>query len=279
MGARSVSIISVKVAPANGETARRGGACAGGGSGGRRWRLGPHPAGGEDRSILARLGRVQVVHGDDHGHGLLLGDQIVQDQVRAALRVPALFILAPAMHEVEHGVAFLGGVVVWRGIDVAAAPLRSDGGVVPALAHLPVRDVLVRVVVHFGSFRNSMPLLSQPLPRRCGRWGRPRWRRPRRRCSSEVEAHNQRRGGDAPHTIAALDHVEVLAHAELDLSARPVRSGGTRPWPSGYTQGCLAPGMFRELGLHYRPPGRSTARQRAVAIGNPTISPYLISSS
>ena len=104
---------------------RRGGRlrAAGGGS----WhRLRERATGAVEGRALARLHGIQVVHHDDHRPGLLLGDQVVHDHVDVALDVPALLVLSPAVHQVEHGVLRLG-----VGLVVRAACRRRPGATAP----------------------------------------------------------------------------------------------------------------------------------------------------
>ena len=80
-----------------------------------------------------------VFHDDDHGFGVALCEEVVEDEVDAALIGPAGFIFAGAVLEIEDRVALGGGgVVVGRGVDEGAAPgflnfgevgLDTDGAV------------------------------------------------------------------------------------------------------------------------------------------------------
>jgi len=84
-----------------------------------------------------------VLHHDDEGSGLALGDQVVHDQARPALAGPARLVLAAAVLEIQHGIA--GGrilVIVRRCVDEDATRRIGDLGGVEDLSHLSVGDVL-----------------------------------------------------------------------------------------------------------------------------------------
>ena len=78
------------------------------------------------RRILIRLHGIQVVHHDNHRFGLLLGDQVIQDEIDVALRVPALLVFAPAVKQVENRVA-----VARIGRHTPAACRRNSGAICP----------------------------------------------------------------------------------------------------------------------------------------------------
>jgi len=103
---------------------------------------------------LSRFHGIEVVHDDNHGFGLLLGDQVVHDDVDVALNVPPLLVFSPAVEEIQHRVFRFGiRVVVRRRVDVGTPPPPCHFGKVPALPHLPARHVLqgVEVAVRFGN--------------------------------------------------------------------------------------------------------------------------------
>ena len=57
------------------------------------------------RCSCARPGSVAVVHDDDHGHGLLCSDQIVENHIRHAALGPLLsFIAANSVQQIQHGI-------------------------------------------------------------------------------------------------------------------------------------------------------------------------------
>jgi hypothetical protein len=91
-----------------------------------------HRAGGAlRRAARARDGRRDVLRGDlvsvavghhhDHGPGLALGDEVVEDLGRAAHAGPGVFVAAAAVQQVEHRVTLRAGAVAgWR-VDVDTA--------------------------------------------------------------------------------------------------------------------------------------------------------------
>ena len=115
--------------------------------------------------------RVVAVHdlvvGDDHHHrhGLPLGDQVVQDEVRAPVVDPVRGQLAAASDEVEHGVG-LGAVVAGRRVDVELALAAGDVGMIDVARHRAVRDVAGVVV------GGAVPVHHELAVGRHGREGR-----------------------------------------------------------------------------------------------------------
>src|SRR5205085_12159600 len=101
----------------------------------------PRAAGGP--AGIARWGRTggsrpdaaAVVHHDDERLRLARGDQVVHDQVRAPLAPPSGLVLAGAVLEAQHRVAFFGVlVVIGRRVDEAAARTIGALGEVQVLA-------------------------------------------------------------------------------------------------------------------------------------------------
>ena len=195
---------------------RRG--CAGRSRRRRRLRHGlcERAAGPVERGALARLHGVQVVHHDDEGPGLLLRDQVVHDHVDLALRVPALLVLAPAVHEVQDRVPHLRvGVVVGRRVDVGPAPRAGHLRVVPALAHLPVRHVLQGVVRRVGFRHLDAAVVEARAEERAG--GGVGHDRAVDRDRVVVEPDDLRRRRHVPEPVGLLGHVEARSepHAHL----------------------------------------------------------------
>lgn len=61
-----------------------------------------------------------VGHDDDHGDGLAVGDEVIEEIAWVGEALPFGFVAADAVEEVEDGVA-LGGGVAWRRVDVEFA--------------------------------------------------------------------------------------------------------------------------------------------------------------
>ena len=108
----------------------------------------PRPGPARLRPALARRG-VPLLHDDDHRHGLLLRDQVVQDEVHVPLPGPPGLVLAAAVLQVEHRVPLLRvGVVARRRVHHDVPRLAGHLGLVPPRADLAVRHVLGVVEVH-----------------------------------------------------------------------------------------------------------------------------------
>ena len=181
----------------------------------------PLPAAPAPVRSCARPGSVAVVHDDDHGHGLLRRDQIVENEIRAALKGPARFVFPAAVLQIQNRIARLRvGIVVRRSVDEGAAPLAGDLGQVRPDAHLSVRHILVGIVVdallrHF----DSACILAGAVE---GVTGRVVHRHAVDDQLIVVEARNQRRSGDAPHSVRPFRHVMTAGQRNLDL----LRIGG-----------------------------------------------------
>ena len=65
----------------------------------------PGPALRRPERIPAGARGVAVVHDDDHGNGLLLRDQVIEDQVGVALEDPSGLVFARAVLEIENRIA------------------------------------------------------------------------------------------------------------------------------------------------------------------------------
>ena len=101
------------------------------------------------RGRVAGPTRVALLHDDDHGPGLPLGEQVVEDEADPPLVRPAALVLAAAVLQVQHRVARVAlGVVAGRGVDEDAPPPVGRLRVVPALADLAVWHVLWEIVIH-----------------------------------------------------------------------------------------------------------------------------------
>ncbi len=120
---------------------------------------------GPFRFGVASLGRARVTLLHDHEHRLRLGlvDQVVEDEVDAALVWPAAFVLTTAVLEVQHRIADVAIVVVtgWS-VDEDSTPCLGGVGEVPALADLAVRTVFGEVVINglFGDLNPAGHLAS-----------------------------------------------------------------------------------------------------------------------
>ena len=113
-----------------------------------RFRRGRRRGAGRARGRLAGAPRVAIGHHHDHRFGLALGDQVVEDEVRAPLPDPAGLVFPAAVLQVEHGIAHLDlRVVAGRQVDQRVAPATGRLRRVPDLTDLPVGHVLDRIVV------------------------------------------------------------------------------------------------------------------------------------
>src|SRR5687768_16972357 len=116
---------------------------------------GATPGGGRrggGRRCVAGARRVAAVHDDDHGLGLLLGEEVVEDEVHAALVGPAALVFAGAVLKVEDGVARVGiGIVIRRRIDAGAAVIPRHFRDVPEVPDLAVGDGFGGVEVRVGA--------------------------------------------------------------------------------------------------------------------------------
>jgi fructose 1,6-bisphosphatase len=83
------------------------------------------------------------------------------------LRIPALFVFAPTVQQIQNRIARLPAVIVRRGVDVAAAPLAGDLGIIPTLAHLAVRHVFGEVVVYIRRLGNFDPAVFPAGTEKC----------------------------------------------------------------------------------------------------------------
>ena len=122
--------------------------------------------------------RQPIGHHDDEGLALRLGDQVVHDQVGSALVPPRILVLAPAMLEIKHRVAF-GGVLVVIRRRVNVGDAREDGvGELRREEHLlhpSVRNFLERVeiLVVRGDFNPAFPTRRAVEVQRAGIVERP----------------------------------------------------------------------------------------------------------
>ncbi len=100
-------------------------------------------AGGAASPAAAKDIAAAVIHHDDERSGLVRGNQVVHDQVRAPLATPPGLVLARAVLQVEDRITIAGVLVVLgRRVDEAAARGASALREVQGLAELAVRDVL-----------------------------------------------------------------------------------------------------------------------------------------
>ena len=98
---------------------------------------------GREPGKVRRAGQAAVGHHHDHRPGLLLRQQVVEDEAGAADRAPARVLVAAAVQEVEDGVLRVAAVVARRRVDVHA-PLRVERArVIPGHADLAVGNVAV----------------------------------------------------------------------------------------------------------------------------------------
>ena len=105
--------------------------------------------GGEDVAFgtIVLLGAA-VWHDDDHGCGLAVGDEVVQQHIRMGEAFPLGFIAADAVQEVEHGILLVLRVS-GRCVDVQLA-LRAHGlGIVFDHLQLAVRDAVALFIEAF----------------------------------------------------------------------------------------------------------------------------------
>jgi len=104
--------------------------------------------------------RHAVGHYNEEGPDPALGDQVVHDQMGAALVAPGGFILAPAVLQVEHRIA-LGRVLVVVGRRVDKRAARGPGALrgEENLLHSAVGHVLegVEILVMGGDFDAAFP--------------------------------------------------------------------------------------------------------------------------
>ena len=94
-----------------------------------------------ESSQAASAAHVAIEHDDDHGFGFAFGNQVVQDEVGAALGSPAPLVFTAAVQEVEHRIFGARLVVSRRGIDVHFTPAIGRFGEVALDADVAVRHV------------------------------------------------------------------------------------------------------------------------------------------
>ena len=83
-----------------------------------------------------------------HGHALAGSNLVVHDVGHHALLRPSALVLAHSVLEVENGITLLRRCfILGGGVDEAATLGILQIGVVLALAHLSVRNVLVKRIV------------------------------------------------------------------------------------------------------------------------------------
>src|SRR5690606_36074508 len=91
------------------------------------------------------------------------GDQIVHDQIGSALKTPTIFVLAPTVLQVQHGIASFEILIVpgWS-IDERTASGVGAWRVKEDLSQLSVRDVLhgIEVLVVRRDFHATSPAIG-----------------------------------------------------------------------------------------------------------------------
>ena len=129
---------------------------------------------------VVAMDHLVVGDGDDHRHGLPLGQQVVHHEVHAAVVDPVVGQVAAAAHQVEHRVG-LRAVVAGRRVDVQLALAVRHVGVIDVARHRAVRHVAGVVVGRAVAVHDQLAVRRHggERPRRCC-WDRPSARRPRR---------------------------------------------------------------------------------------------------
>src|SRR4051794_15251205 len=80
---------------------------------------------------LTRLRSKPAIHDDEHRYDASVREQVVQDEIDLPLAGPAGLVLATAVLQIEHRVAYLRrGVIAGRCVDEETSPLPGDGGVI-----------------------------------------------------------------------------------------------------------------------------------------------------
>ena len=79
------------------------------------------------RLLTWAAGIQTIIHEDDEGHSLAIGNQVVHDDTRLTLSAPARLVLTHAMLQVEHGELLVGvGIILCRQIDISVTHRLSD---------------------------------------------------------------------------------------------------------------------------------------------------------
>ena len=187
------------------------------------------PARREERRAFARLDGVEVVHHDDHRLGLPGRNQVVHDEIHVPLGEPAGLIFAPAVQQIQNGIARFGvGPVVRRRVDETAAPLGGHLGEIPLLADAAARYILGAVVVH-GVGLGDLDSAILPAGSEEGHGGRVGDRGSIDPKAVVVESDYQRRGGHGPYAVGAFGHLESPPDADGHLLGVRGRDAKHRP--------------------------------------------------
>ena len=151
-----------------------------------------------------------VGDGDDHRHDLPLGQQVVHDQVHAAVVDPVVGQVAAAANQIEHGV--LPRPIVARGrVDVQLTLASCHARVIDVARHGAVGHV-ARVVVG-------------------------------RRTPVDHQLAVGRHGGDATDRIVGVGHLHAVHHQMVDVHVGRERPDRQRP----HAVGALLEGHRRAL--------------------------------
>ena len=172
---------------------------------------------------LARLHRIQVVHHDDHGPGLLLGDQVVHDRRR---RGPARASPARSLPSRAADTTRDTSSSCWCR-SRAACRRRRDASV-PVTFESTTAGARSRAARPSGCSSRHRPPARAPRSRCC----RTPIRRSVRVAGSAtiapsidrrvvMEADHLRRGRHVPEAVRLFGHVEALAQVARAPSGRP----------------------------------------------------------
>src|SRR4029079_19148738 len=89
-----------------------------------------------------------IGHGDNHGHCLLVSDQVVEDDIRHAALGPLVVIAANAVQQVKDGI-IVGLGIAWRRVDSHLALPAADLGLVFNGFHFAVFNSLALGIIAF----------------------------------------------------------------------------------------------------------------------------------
>ena len=105
---------------------------------------------------------IAIGHHHNHGLGLALGDEVVEDLGSTAKLAPRILVATDAMQQVEHGILLAAGLIAGRGVDGDATCQTSRRTLVPDLAHGAVGHLVHLVEVCTGIAADEQHVSDQP---------------------------------------------------------------------------------------------------------------------